>query len=189
MAEFFDEVASEHPQINVRHCYSRPSKEDQLGQHYHYEGRLAIDYIRNTLPNNDYDFYICGPGPMMADTVHGLEDWGVAPEKIHFEAFGPSTVKRRIPLPVKETGERFTVVFAKSKKDVVWAGQAANLLELGESAGLTLPFGCRAGVCGMCRQSIEKGEIAYESPPAADPGKGACLLCKAKPESDLVLKA
>ncbi|WP_309387570.1 ferric reductase-like transmembrane domain-containing protein [Cerasicoccus frondis] len=191
MAEHLDELGAQFPQLKFRTCYSRPADDDVLGKHYHRQGRVSVDYLRDELPDSEFDFYICGPGPMMADVVHGLEEWGVAPERIHFEAFGPSTIKRTKPLPKAPTakGEEIKVVFAKSKQELIWTGQAENLLEFAETAGLKLPYGCRAGVCGACKQDVIAGEIAYDDQPAADPGKGACLLCQAKPKSSVTIDA
>ena len=190
MVEFLEKIADKNPQIQVRVCYSRPAPEDKFGKQYHQIGRMGAEFIRHQLPDKDFDFYICGPTPMMAEVVHGLEDWGVAPEKIHFEAFGPSTVQRRIPLPKNENdAPACKVTFSKSKKELEWNGDGDSLLELAEGAGLKMPFGCRAGVCGACKQTVLQGEIEYDSPPAADPGKGACLLCQAKPKGDVTIAA
>ncbi|MGE9290266.1 MAG: ferric reductase-like transmembrane domain-containing protein [Puniceicoccales bacterium] len=190
MATTLERIADKHPQIRVRISFSREVSTELAAKENYRLGRVSVPYIREQLPNNDFDFYICGAGPMMAEVVHGLEEWDVAPERIHFEAFGPSTVKRTKPLP-KTTSDSAscTVTFAKSGKELEWTGEKENLLELGESAGLTLPFGCRSGVCGACKQTIGEGEVEYDSPPAADPGKGACLLCQAKPAGDLTLNA
>ncbi|WP_309400813.1 ferric reductase-like transmembrane domain-containing protein [Cerasicoccus maritimus] len=192
MAEHLEAQSKQYPQLNLRVCYSRPQEDiDILGVHFHHKGRVGVDILQKELPDNAFDFYICGPGPMMADVVHGLEEWDVAPERIHFEAFGPSTVKRTKPLPKKPVAAdaETKVTFAKSKQELVWTGQADNLLEFAEAAGMKLPFGCRAGVCGACKQNIVEGDICYADQPAADPGKGACLLCQAKPKGNLTIDA
>ncbi|MBC2600860.1 ferric reductase-like transmembrane domain-containing protein [Puniceicoccus vermicola] len=189
-AEELEKIADKNPQLQIRVCYSRPTEgEKQIKQDFQI-GRLGAGFIRTHLPSKDYDFYICGPNAMMAEVVRGLEDWEIAPERIHFEAFGPSSVKRTRPLPKSASEEpTCTVTFAQSQKELEWTGEQENLLELGEAAGLTLPFGCRSGVCGACKQEIASGEVEYDSAPAADPGEHACLLCQAKPKGDLILKA
>jgi ferredoxin-NADP reductase len=48
------------------------------------------------LPFKPYHFYICGPTPMMESLVPALEEWGVPDSHIHFEAFGPASIKRKL---------------------------------------------------------------------------------------------
>ena len=58
-------------------------------------GRIDVVLLRSQLPLKPYHFYICGPTPMMESLVPALEDWGVPDARIHFEAFGPASIKRR----------------------------------------------------------------------------------------------
>jgi hypothetical protein len=88
-------LAKSHKNFRLFVCHSAPLAEDRLGRDYDHAGRVDVDLLRLHLPLKPYHFYICGPTPMMAGLVAGLEDWGVPAERIHFEAFGPASVKRR----------------------------------------------------------------------------------------------
>ena len=65
---------------------------------YFVQERISLNLLRHTLPFKPFDFYICGPAALMETLVPDLERWGVASNKIHFEAFGPASVKRIKPV-------------------------------------------------------------------------------------------
>ena len=168
-------------------CHSNPEPNEKPDQDYHFADRISVDILKRTLPRNRYDFYFCGPSPMMESCYHGLLDWGVPEKHLHYEAFGPSSLKKRnLPNGVAATAK---IAFRKSKKTLTWDGTKTSLLELAESQGLHLRFGCRAGACGTCKVRLRKGEVVYSSQPAADPGSGRCLICVALPAGDLEIDA
>lgn len=60
--------------------------------------------------------------------------------------------------------------------------------------GVHLPDGCRNGSCGVCRAHLAEGKVRYPHGPslgltAFERQAGDVLLCRAVPESDLVLDA
>ena len=64
------------------------------------KGRVSIDLIKQLLPSNDCQFYLCGPGPFMKSLGEGLESWGVSDDQVHSEAFGPSSIGKPRSAPV-----------------------------------------------------------------------------------------
>jgi nitric oxide dioxygenase len=52
-------------------------------------GLVDSDFIRDWLPDNDAEFYFCGPKPFMTSVYCALRDWGVDDKQMHFEFFGP----------------------------------------------------------------------------------------------------
>ena len=48
-----------------------------------------VALLRRLLPDNDAEFFFCGPREFMAGLYRGLRDWGVDESRIHFEFFGP----------------------------------------------------------------------------------------------------
>jgi ferredoxin len=143
------------------------------------------------LPLKPYQFYICGPNPMMESLVPALEDWGVPDARIHFEAFGPASVKRRSAVAAPLAGESsgLTVSFARTGKTLNWQPSAGSLLEFAEANGVAVDSGCRAGGCGSCQTTIRSGEVAYSQAPDFDPEPGSCLLCVCTPKSNVTLEA
>lgn len=185
-------LAARHQDFHLRFCFSDPLPADQAGRDYQHHGRVDVALLRQALPLRPYHFYICGPTPMMASLVGGLEDWGVPDERIHFEAFGPASIPRRqvAPVPfVQEGASDIVVTFAKSGRQLPWQAAAGNLLEFAESHGITVDSGCRAGGCGTCQTTILAGEVSYRAPPDFDPEPGNCLLCICSPKTSVTLEA
>ncbi len=61
-------------------------------------------------------------------------------------------------------------------------------------AGLVLPYSCRSGSCGTCKASLLSGKVDYgtyreQALSEAEREQGYVLLCRAKPQSDLVVEA
>lgn len=185
-------LAAAHPNFHLQLCFNDPLPEDQVGRDYQYRGRVDVGLLRMQLPLKPYHYYICGPTPMMESLVAALEDWGVPDAHIHFEAFGPASIKRRrkaVPLPSETTASDIVVTFAKSGKKLPWQPAAGNLLEFAEANGISVDFGCRAGGCGSCQTTIQTGEVSYRQPPDYDPEPGSCLLCVCSPKTSVTLEA
>jgi ferredoxin-NADP reductase len=193
MRQHVAELAAKHDNLRLQVCYSNPTDQDRLGVDYQHEGRVGIDLFKRLLPSSNYDYYICGPGPMMESITKGLAEWGVPDERVHFEAFGPASVKKKTPpalaadspaaLPV------INVTFGKSGKTVAWDRQAANLLEFATAQGVSIASGCCAGQCGTCVTAIRSGSVSYAQESGSKPEPGSCLACVALPQGDLVLDA
>ena len=178
-------LASEHPQAHVHFVYSKPGKADKLGTTHHGEGHVTVETLKKLLPFGDYDFYLCGPSDFMNSLYSGLTAMNVAPERIHYESFGPGSVlKPVIPhkaAPADGADGIARVRFAKSGIDVVWSRDMGNLLELAEEAGIAAAFGCRSGVCGTCKTTIKSGAVDYLEEPLVERAANEVLLCCSLP--------
>jgi hypothetical protein len=109
---------------------------------------------------------------------------------IHFEAFGPASIKRKTVTaenPAQQSG--IVVTFAKSGKQLPWQPASGSLLDFAEAHGVSVNSGCRAGGCGSCQTTIQAGEVAYRNPPDYDPEPGTCLLCTCTPKTSVTLEA
>ncbi|QEG33091.1 2Fe-2S iron-sulfur cluster-binding protein [Bythopirellula goksoeyrii] len=179
---------TEHENIHYDITYSRPSAEDLIGRDYQYQGHVNIVRLRQVLPSSNFRFYLCGPGAMMEQLVPGLLNWGVPEKHIHFEAFGPATV-RRMRKPSNASCDPCRVEFARSETDLLWSGDFAALLDLAESAGIALDSGCRAGNCGQCLVKVRNGKIIHSKTPGVPLGDDECLTCIGQPQGEVVLDA
>jgi len=188
MKGYLEELQKAHPNFHLHVCYSRPGEADVHGVDYQHQGHVDIHLLRSTLKLARYQFYVCGPKPMMETLVPALEEWGVAPGDIHYESFGPASLAKR-EVPQTTVGKIIQVRFSKSGKVVPWAGNAGSLLELAEANGIAVESGCRAGSCGCCQTRLEAGEVEYSQQPDADLQAGHCLLCITTPKNDLTLAA
>ncbi|MEZ5587885.1 MAG: FAD/NAD(P)-binding oxidoreductase, partial [Sedimenticolaceae bacterium] len=85
-------LAERHDNLHLHVCYSAPGEDEVEGVDYDHHGRVDLPLLRNTLRLARYQFYVCGPKPMMESLVPGLEEWGVDSGDIHYESFGPATL-------------------------------------------------------------------------------------------------
>ena len=194
MKSHLDAMALSHTNFHLRVCFSAPQPEDLAGRDYHYQGRIDIKLLQTQLPTKLYHFYICGPTPMLKSLVPALEDCKVPDTHIHFEAFGPSSIKRHnargsVTDAQNEAANAIFVNFSKSGKQLQWPPLSGSLLELAESQGISVNSDCRAGSCGSCQTKILSGEVAYRQPPDYDPEPGTCLLCICSPKTSITLEA
>jgi ferredoxin-NADP reductase len=193
LKQHLDALAAVHPNFHLHVCFSNPRPEDVIGRDYQHQGRISVSLLRMQLSLRPYHFYICGPTRMMESLVPALEDWGVPDAYIHFEAFGPASIKRKqapvATLPIEKTSADIMVNFAQSSKKLQWSSTTESLLEFAEANAIAIHSGCRAGSCGSCQTTILSGEVSYRQPPDFDPEPGTCLLCVCTPKTSLILEA
>ncbi len=192
MKEHLQSLAKAHANFHLHLCYSNPSDNEVTGVDYQHSGRVDIPLLRATLKLMRYQFYVCGPKPMMESLVPGLEEWGVDTGDIYYESFGPaSLVKHEKPKNESEgiSAQTIAVTFSKAGKHLPWDPGAGSLLEFAEAQGIEVESGCRAGSCGCCQTTLETGEVEYSQQPDADVEPGHCLLCISTPKGDLTLAA
>jgi ferredoxin-NADP reductase/phenylpropionate dioxygenase-like ring-hydroxylating dioxygenase large terminal subunit len=181
------ELAAAHPAMRVHIRYSRPGADDRLGLTHDGEGQVTIEVLKQLLPFDDYDFYLCGPPPFMQSLYDGLGGLGVRRERIHYESFGSGTALKPEAIPeapprAASLGDGAVPVrFARSAVTAEWTRDKGTLLELAEMIGLAPVFGCRSGICGTCVTRITSGGVDYVEEPLAPRGEGQVLLCCSVP--------
>lgn len=98
LAEHVDKVARENENVTRYVAYSHPTEQDKEVRNYDKEGFIDLPYLKSILPNNEADFYFCGPVPFMQSIYQALKEWGVPEERIHFEFFGPKGSLEKEPV-------------------------------------------------------------------------------------------
>ncbi len=192
MREALATATRDHDNVRLHVCYSQPAPKDEKGRDYQHAGRISADFLRRILPSSNFKFYVCGPPALMQTLVPDLQSWGVPKEDIHFEAFGPATVKevtKRMTRPGSAAAEKIQITFRRSNKTCSWDGTCASILELADVHGVKIESGCRVGNCGTCLAAVTSGEVKYSTDPSAKVEAGSCLTCIAQPTGPLVLDA
>jgi uncharacterized protein len=183
--------AQRNPQLQLHVAYSRAGTDDVPGRDFQHAGHVDIELLRRTLPHGRQQFYLCGPAPMMESLVPALAAWGVPQADLHYEAFGPASVRvaNAGPAAAAPAPEALEVRFERSGRSLVWDGQDASLLDFAERHAVPVDSGCRSGSCGTCETQVLAGEVRYASPPDHDVAPGHCLLCVGQPATRVVLAA
>lgn len=170
------------PNVHIVICFSDPLPDtDEKGRDYDERSRVDPALMRRLLPSNQFQFYTCGPGPMMQGLRDGLKEWGVPDEHIHDEAF--------VQVSQAVSVNASSITFLRSALQLQISGPATSLLDFAHAENVELPSGCKAGHCGACQTKLTQGSVRYTMPPKFKIESGCCLPCICLPEGDIVLDA
>lgn len=190
-AGYLRALSASMPNIHMINCYSQPLPEDLPEKQFQVRGYITIDLLQQVLPNNQYQFYLCGPPPFMESLYQGLMDWQVPQDRIRYEAFGPASIGRQKTSDDRTTNSQHDqidpVTFSRAGKTVLWSEKADSLLELAEANGLFPDSGCRAGSCGSCETALISGNVTYAEGAKPECLAGKCLICIARPNGPVEL--
>ena len=183
--------------LTLIHVLSRQAQEVPL-----LEGRIDAakvqQLIATLLPAKSMDeVFVCGPEAMI-DAVQGaLTSAGVPAERIYSERFTSPTLEnltpdaRRAavvqPDPEAPAGQVQLTVLIDGKSHELAMRTDQHVLDVALSAGLDLPYSCKAGVCCTCRAKVLDGAVVMDKNftlEAEEMAQGFVLSCQARPTSD-----
>ena len=117
------------------------------------QGRFAPEHLDELCPDwRERETFACGPAEMLDALSARWESEG-DPQRLHMERFQPI-----IGEGDGEQGDGGTIRFAASDVDAESDG-SKPILVAGEDAGVTLPFGCRMGICHTCVGQLCSGQV------------------------------
>lgn len=115
------------------------------------EDRLGPGDLDDLCPDwREREAFLSGPSELL-DAMEEHWDREGECERLHIERFQPK-------LDTDHAGEGGAIWFADSEQEASSDGEKP-ILVAGEEAGLTLPFGCREGVCHTCVGELESGQV------------------------------
>ncbi|MBO3277187.1 PDR/VanB family oxidoreductase [Pseudomonas schmalbachii] len=114
--------------------------------------------------------YVCGPKPLIDAVIEGAKKAGIADSRVHWEQFAATPV----------TGSAFTVVLARSGKELQVEEGMTILQAIENVKAAKVECLCREGVCGTCETRILEGEVDHFDQYLSDEEKAAqetMMLC------------
>jgi ferredoxin-NADP reductase len=117
------------------------------------DGRLTPERLDELCPDwREREAFLCGPTEMI-EALRERWEREADPARLHLEHFEPTA-----GVGEGERGEGGSIRFLDS--DVVAENDGSvPILEAGEEAGATLPFGCRMGICHTCVGKLCSGRV------------------------------
>jgi ferredoxin-NADP reductase len=173
------------------------------------EGTITKSFLLQSVPEiAKRRVHLCGPPGMMEAMKAVLAEIGVPAEQIKTEAFGPArgavpppsaaksangqSAESNIPPAAAAIGPATaSITFARSNK-VAALPPDKSVLEVAESAGVSIDYSCRAGICGVCKTKLLEGTVTMEVEDALtddDKARGLILACQAKSIGNLTVEA
>jgi ferredoxin-NADP reductase len=144
------------------------------------QGRLDPNRIADEVPDwRDRQTWICGPGAML-DTAEKLWAANGIADHLHSERFAAVRTTHR--------SSGGSVSFARSGKTLAADG-ATSLMEVGEQAGVLMPFGCRMGICHTCVVGLAEGRVRDLRTGAEHEAGSRIQTCISAASGDCVLDA
>lgn len=101
MKDHIDNIISEHDNVKSYVVYDSPTPEDKERYNFDKEGFIDLGWLKTIVPNNQANFYYCGPLPFMTAINKALKAWNVPAERMHYEVFNPITVLDETTQPEK----------------------------------------------------------------------------------------
>jgi ferredoxin-NADP reductase len=197
LKDALDALAAEHgPRFRVRHVFERPPAGWSGGTGLLDGAALtrelaALDLGDAELPSADY--FLCGPGPMMAAARAMLEGRGVPRACVHEERFVSAHALSPDRAAAGSAGSlsadhEVTIRFQRAGwgEHRVVVPRGRFVLETALDAGLDMPFSCTVGGCGTCRVRLASGSVVMDEPNCLSPAErseGYVLACVSRPSA------
>lgn len=145
------------------------------------QGRLTPERLLGELQSDlRAHFYLCGPQHFTADFSSALLNAGVAKAAIHSESFG---------VMAPSAGDTQPVVLQLGQQSYQLGGHG-SLLQRAEQSGVTVPYGCRRGVCMQCLCEKTSGVVRnLLTGELSDAGPGRIQLCISEAVSPVTVQS
>lgn len=117
------------------------------------QGRVTPDQLDGLCPDwASREAFVCGPAGLL-ETMSDRWKHDGDPARMHVEHFQPD-----VGMGDGERGLGGTIHFCSSDVHASSDGEQP-ILQAGEEAGATLPFGCRMGICHTCVGRLRAGQV------------------------------
>ncbi len=165
------------------------------------KGVLTEDKIQTIIKSkiggsfDQYEYFICGPGPMMEVIKNGLRGISVPKEKINIEYFSAPTksednaTEEEVSIDEDFSGNAEVTLEVYGKTHTIQCDSNTTILKAAMDEGIDPPYSCTVGVCTTCRAKVSIGKlymIEREGLSDQEIEQGFVLTCQAQPRSNKI---
>ena len=158
-----------------------------------YEGRPSPEMIgkicRSVSCNDQTEFYICGPQPMMDITHEGLKTAGYQDEKIRMESFEAGKTSPLEIIDQENSSKSEVTILLEGEEYSITVAKNASILDTALDGDLDMPYSCQSGLCTACRAKCVAGKVSIDEAEGLSQeelDEGYVLTCVGKPLTDRV---
>ncbi|KAK5987493.1 Carnitine monooxygenase reductase subunit [Cladobotryum mycophilum] len=126
--------------------------------------RMNIKNVVKTLPWNSH-LYVCGPNRLMEAVREAVEECGLSPAEVHYEAFAADI-----------TGDPFEVEVVNRGGKVLKVGEEESLLEVLKREFGDVASSCEVGNCGTCKVALKSGRADHRGSALMPEEKDTAML-------------
>lgn len=145
------------------------------------EGKLSAHLLQDLIGElTASNYFVCLPPAAIDLAKQYLTQLGVPAEQFYQESFVTSAIKR-----TDSDGQQYTIMLSKSNRQIV-IDSTVTLLEATEKAGISLPSGCKRGLCKACVCTKTSGQILMNDKISSQENS-SITLCNSFAKSDIVL--
>ena len=169
------QLAATHSGLQVKFIVT----EDKKGE----GGRLTLGQLAAIGRLQERQTYLCGPAGFMQQARSWLLALGLPNKLLQQEYFASP--------PQQDVSRETQLVTIQIAEHSFIGNNQRDLLTQAEQQGMSLPWSCRAGICGSCKQQLVSGEVDQPPAPAlsaAERAAGVVLTCCCVPLTDVVLR-
>ncbi len=170
------------PSFTYRVSLSQPD-DMWKGRRGHLSRELILEHVTDL---QSPTFFLCGPRGFM-DSARGiLTSLGVNESRITQESFGARTTGEN-----REGQPLATIEFRRSNTLCEFPA-GPSLLDVAETHGVAIPFGCRQGRCGTCATRVVSGAVRMDTDAgltADQKSAGYVLPCVSRSAGNVVVQA
>ncbi len=157
-----------------------------------YQGRphkdMIVQICKSVSCDQQTEFYICGPQPMMDIVAIGLKMCDFADEKIRVESF---EVGKTSPAEIIETdsSESEVTILLNDDEFSITVPRSSSILDVALDDELDMPYSCQSGLCTACRGKCLEGKVSIDEAEGLSQEEleeGYVLTCVGKPLTDRV---
>jgi len=195
-------------QLLVEHILSQPRKEgggglfgmfkksttNWLGKTGRIAPKAANEFLDENMargPEDDCEYYVCGPGNMADDVKAALVSRGIPVKQIHTEHFVNAN---HVPGDIADAGPaaaggKRIIVHLKGERIELPIPEGATILDVLVKEKFDPPYSCTAGACSTCMAKVISGKVKMDVCYALDEDEvkdGYILTCQSKPDTSVV---
>ena len=141
-------------------------------------------------PEDDCQYYVCGPGNMADDVKATLLKRGIPAKQIHTEHFvNAHHVPGDIADGAATDGSKRIIVHLKGERIELPMPEGATILDVLVKEKYDPPYSCTAGACSTCMAKVISGKVKMDVCYALDEDEvkdGYILTCQSRLETAVV---